>query len=90
MAVHERIEINPTIVVGKPVLHGSRISAELILRKISEETDETALLLVADESCSFSLVVGLGKAGHDVMSIAETKCGAEEAQVIDFPNSQRR
>lgn len=44
MAVHERIEINPKIMLGKPVIRGSRITVELILRKISEGADETALL----------------------------------------------
>ena len=44
MAVHERIEINPNIMLGKPVIRGSRITVELILRKISEGVDETALL----------------------------------------------
>ena len=46
--------------------------------------------LVADESCDFTVVVGLRNAGHDVISIAETMRGAEDAQVIDFASSQRR
>lgn len=44
MAVHERIEINPKIMLGKPVIRGSRITVELILRRISEGADEQALL----------------------------------------------
>ncbi len=44
MAVHERIEINPKIMLGKPVIRGSRITVEPILRKISEGADERALL----------------------------------------------
>ena len=31
---HERIEINPEIMVGKPVIRGTRITVELILRKL--------------------------------------------------------
>jgi uncharacterized protein (DUF433 family) len=32
--VHERIEINPEIMGGKPVIRGTRITVELILRKL--------------------------------------------------------
>jgi len=31
---HERININPKIMGGKPVIRGTRISVELILRKL--------------------------------------------------------
>jgi uncharacterized protein (DUF433 family) len=44
MTVHDRIEINPKIMLGKPVVKGSRITVELILRKIAEGADERALL----------------------------------------------
>ena len=32
----ERIEINPQILAGKPVIKGTRISVELILRMLSQ------------------------------------------------------
>jgi uncharacterized protein (DUF433 family) len=35
MKKHERIEINPDIMFGKPVIKGTRITAELILRKLA-------------------------------------------------------
>ena len=44
MSIHERIEINPKIMLGKPVIKGSRITVELILRKMAEGADEAALL----------------------------------------------
>jgi uncharacterized protein (DUF433 family) len=31
---HERIEINPGIMGGKPVIRGTRVPVELILRKL--------------------------------------------------------
>jgi uncharacterized protein (DUF433 family) len=31
---HERIEINPKVMVGKPVIRSTRITVELILRKL--------------------------------------------------------
>lgn len=35
MKVHERIEINPEIMFGKPVIKGTRITVEHILRKLA-------------------------------------------------------
>jgi uncharacterized protein (DUF433 family) len=31
---HDRIEINPKIMAGKPVIRGTRIPVEMILRKL--------------------------------------------------------
>jgi len=39
-----RIEINPDVMLGKPVIRGTRIPVELILRKLSEGITETELL----------------------------------------------
>ena len=35
MKKHDRIEINPNIMVGKPVIKNTRITVEQILRKLS-------------------------------------------------------
>ncbi|MBM3748141.1 MAG: DUF433 domain-containing protein [Acidobacteria bacterium] len=32
----ERIEINPLVMLGKPVIRGTRIPVELLLRKLAE------------------------------------------------------
>ena len=32
----ERIEINPSVMLGKPVIRGTRIPVELLLRKLAE------------------------------------------------------
>jgi uncharacterized protein (DUF433 family) len=40
----ERVEINPRVMLGKPVIRGTRIPVELILRKLSEGTCEVDLL----------------------------------------------
>jgi len=40
----DRIEINPAILAGKPIIRGSRIPVELILRKLSEGATEADLL----------------------------------------------
>jgi uncharacterized protein (DUF433 family) len=44
MNIHERIEINPKVMLGKPVIRGTRITVELILRKLAEGADVAALL----------------------------------------------
>jgi uncharacterized protein (DUF433 family) len=40
----ERIEINPAVMMGKPVIRGTRITVELILRKLAEGATEAELL----------------------------------------------
>ena len=40
----DRIEINPDVMLGKPVIRGTRIPVELILRKLSEGAAEAELL----------------------------------------------
>ena len=42
--VLERIEINPDVMLGKPLIHGTRIPVELILLKLSEGATEADLL----------------------------------------------
>ncbi len=36
MNYRERLEINPEIMMGKPIVKGTRITVELLLRKLSE------------------------------------------------------
>jgi uncharacterized protein (DUF433 family) len=36
MTEPSRIEINPKVMIGKPVIRGTRITVELILRKLAE------------------------------------------------------
>jgi uncharacterized protein (DUF433 family) len=42
--VAERIEINPAVMLGKPVIRRTRIPVELILRKLSEGETEAELI----------------------------------------------
>ena len=44
MTITDRIEINPKVMMGKPVIRGTRVTVELILRKLSEGATETELL----------------------------------------------
>lgn len=40
MTITERIEIDPGVMMGKPVIRGTRITVELILRKLAEGASE--------------------------------------------------
>ena len=44
MTITDRIEINPDVMLGKPVVRGTRIAVELILRKLSDGATEADLL----------------------------------------------
>lgn len=44
MTVMDRIEISPKVMMGKPVIRGTRILVELILRKLSEGATHADLL----------------------------------------------
>ena len=44
MNIDQYIEVNPKIMMGKPVIRGTRIPVELILRKLSEGASEENIL----------------------------------------------
>lgn len=44
MRLAERIEANPGVMMGKPVIRGTRVPVELILRRISEGAQEEDLM----------------------------------------------
>jgi uncharacterized protein (DUF433 family) len=44
LGISDRIEINPDVMLGKPVIRGTRIPVELVLRKLGEGATEQDLL----------------------------------------------
>lgn len=44
MATDDRVEVNPAVMLGKPVIRGTRIPVELILRKLAEGATHADLL----------------------------------------------
>ena len=44
MTVRDRITIDPAVMLGKPVIRGTRITVDLLLRKLSEGATEADLL----------------------------------------------
>jgi uncharacterized protein (DUF433 family) len=62
MTVTERIEINPLVMLGKPVIRGTRIPVELILRKLSEGASDVIAEISprAEDEAVMSLAQELG------------------------------
>lgn len=44
MAIAQRVEVNPKVMLGKPVIKGTRIPVELLLRKLGEGATVEELL----------------------------------------------
>lgn len=44
MPTPDRIEVNPKVMLGKPVIRGTRITVELVLRKLGEGATHEDLL----------------------------------------------
>jgi len=44
VTITDRIEVNPKKMLGKPVIRGTRVPVELILRKLSQGAGEADLL----------------------------------------------
>lgn len=68
MAVLDRIEINPKVMLGKPVIRGTRIPVELLLRKMSEGITEAELLDAYPQLTRDDIKGGLGLCGSDAGS----------------------
>jgi uncharacterized protein (DUF433 family) len=66
MTVHDRIEINSKIMLGKPVIRGTRIPVELIVRKMAEGADEQALLQAYPTLTSKDVHAALGYAADSL------------------------
>ncbi|MBE3603482.1 DUF433 domain-containing protein [bacterium] len=65
----ERIEINPAVMLGKPVIRGTRITVELVLRKLAEGATEAELLedypLLKPEDIRAAIAYGAASVAHE-------------------------
>ncbi len=71
MTITDRIEMNPKVMLGKPVIRGTRITVELILRKLSEGATEAELLDAYPRLSPEDIRAALGFAA-DVLAHEET------------------
>lgn len=69
MAYKDRIDINPKVLGGKPVIRGTRIPIELILRKLAEGATEQVLLeaypALKDEDIKAALAYAAATIAHE-------------------------
>lgn len=73
----ERIEINPAIMMGKPVIRGTRITVELILRRLADGATDVELLEdyphVTTEDIRAAVAYGAASVAHEeVVLLPET------------------
>ncbi len=71
MTVTDRIEINPKVMQGKPVIRGTRIPVELLLRKLADGASEADLLDAYPRLTREDLQAAIGYAA-DVLAHEET------------------
>ncbi len=69
--VTDRIEVNPRVMLGKPVIRGTRVTVELILRKLGEGATEAELLDAYPRLTRDAIRAAIGYAA-DTVSYEET------------------
>lgn len=82
MTITDRIEINPKVMMGKPVIWGTRIPVELILRKLSEGAAEDDLLDAYSRLTRADIQAAVGYAADTVAH--------EETVLLGSPQSRKR
>jgi len=90
----DRIEINPAVMLGKPVIRGTRIPVELILRKLSEGATEADLLdaytgsaLAGGATTGITLAAFSGATPGEVVTEARDAVGTAAEWVGDHSTS---
>lgn len=59
MSLRDRISVDPEVMLGKPTIRGTRITVELILRKLSEGATEAELLEAYPHLCRDDVLAAL-------------------------------
>ncbi len=63
----DRIEMNPAVMLGKPVIRGTRIPVEMILRKLDEGETEADLLAAYPRLVRADIQAALSYAGDALL-----------------------
>jgi uncharacterized protein (DUF433 family) len=82
MTITDRIEVNPRVMLGKPVIRGTRIPVEMLLRKLSEGATEAELLEAYPRLTTDDL--------HAAMRYAADTLAHEEVVFVDKDTAQTR
>jgi uncharacterized protein (DUF433 family) len=78
----DRIEVNPKVMMGKPVIRGTRLTVEMIVRKLSEGATDADLLAAYPRLTQEDIRAALGYAA-DTMAHEETLFVVQESPVRD-------
>jgi uncharacterized protein (DUF433 family) len=77
MSAQGRIAIDPKVMLGKPVIRGTRITVELILRKLGEGATHQELLEayphLADEDIQAAITYAADTLAHEETVLVEPK-----------------
>lgn len=76
-----RVEMNPKVMMGKPVIRGTRVPVELILRKLGEGATEADLLDAYPRLTKADIQAALGYAADTVAH--------EETVLVGVPPRKR-
>jgi len=72
----DRIEIDPNVMMGKPVIKGTRITVELVLRKLGEGATEADLIdaypRLTDEDIRAAITYAADTAAHEEIILLST------------------
>ena len=75
MATTDRIELDPRVMLGKPVIRGTRIPVELVLRKLADGAAEQDLLdaypRLRSEDIRAALVYAADAVAHETVIVAK-------------------
>jgi uncharacterized protein (DUF433 family) len=75
MTIADKIEVNPKIMMGKPVIRGTRIPVELILRKLSEGATKKEILdaypRLSQEDVQAALAYAADSVAHEEILVKE-------------------
>jgi uncharacterized protein (DUF433 family) len=74
--MHERIEINPRVCGGQPVINGTRIAVATILEQLAEDESWDSLLRGYPELTRDDIQAALEYARHSVLHTEITPLGA--------------
>jgi uncharacterized protein (DUF433 family) len=74
MTSTDRVEVNPKVMLGKPIIRGTRIPVELLLRKLGEGASEQDLLAayprLTQEDIRAAITYAADVVGHEEITLA--------------------
>jgi uncharacterized protein (DUF433 family) len=77
MSAQDRIEINPKVMLGKPIMRGTRITVELILRKLGEGATPADLLKsyphLTEDDIQAAIIYAADTLAHEETVLVEPK-----------------